>query len=151
MGLGLEIVQGTLLPAFLRAEFILVLVLYVAWHSSPLKAAVVGTLFGILQDYFLGVHLGLNGLSKTLLAFSAVYVSRWSAPELGFVRGIMLGIMTLANRYIILGTLLVLGQKISPGYFVEVFSSGAITGIVGEVFFRLYDKIKFPPKDFRRL
>jgi len=151
VGLGLEVIQGTLLPAFLRAHVLLVFVLYVGWRSTPLRGALVGTFFGLLQDYLLGIPLGLNGLSKTLLGFGAGYLSRWTAPDLGAMRAVLIFGSALLDRGIILGTLLLLGQRISPPPAAELATAALLTGVLGEVFFRLYDNIRFPPKDFRRL
>ena len=59
--------------------------------------------------------------------------------------------LALMDRGIILGTLLMLGRRISPPPFLELTAAAVLTGLLSEVFFRLYDKIRFPPKDFRRL
>lgn len=150
VGLVIELLQGSILPNFLRSQVILIFVLYVGWHSYPFQGAFVGMIFGILEDYLFGIPLGLNGMSKTLLGFVASYMSRWSAPDLGILRGILLALMAFADRGIILGTLFLLGQEVSPVYLPEILSAAVLTGILGEVFFHLYDKIKFPPKDFRR-
>jgi rod shape-determining protein MreD len=151
IGLGVEVIQGSLLPPYLRAHVLLVFVLYVGWRSTPLRAAFVGTVFGLLQDYLFGIPLGLNGLSKTLLGFVAGYLSRWTTPELGVARVVLLVGLALMDRSIILGTLLLLGQRIPSPPALELTAAAALTGLLGEVFFRLYDKIRFPPKDFRRL
>lgn len=151
VGLVLEIVQGAVLPGFLRTELILILVTYVSWYSPPLKSAFVGTLFGILQDYLSGAFIGLNGLSKTLLGFAASYISRWSAPDLGSWRILIIAFLAVFDRILVLGILLLLGQTLSTPNPIEAFSSAALTGALGELFFRLYDKIRFPPKDFSRL
>lgn len=150
VGLTLELIQGTLLPSFLRSQVVLVFVLYVGWHSLPLGGAMTGTIFGILEDYLFGVPVGLNGLSKTVLGFTASYMSRWSAPDLGALRALLIMVLALLDRTIVLGVLFLLEQEVTPVSLPGTLMAGAITGILGEVFFRLYDKIKFPPKDFRR-
>jgi len=147
VGLAVDLVQGALLPGYLRAEVLLVLVVYVGWSTSPLKGAVVGTIFGILEDYLVGIPIGLNGLSMTLIGF----LSRWMSTELGPFRVLLFVGLALLDRAIILGTLYVLAQNVSPVRIDGLLLSAILTGIIGEVFFGLYDKIRFPPKDFRRL
>ena len=71
VGLAVDLTQGALLPGYLRAEVLLVLVVYVGWSTTPLKGAVVGTIFGIVEDYLVGIPVGLNGLSLTLIGFFA--------------------------------------------------------------------------------
>lgn len=151
VGLAVDLVQGALLPGYLRAEVLLVLVVYVGWSTSPLKGAVVGTIFGILEDYLVGIPIGLNGLSMTLIGFLSGYLSRWMSTELGPFRVLLFAGLALLDRAIILGTLYVLAQNVSPVRIDGLLLSAFLTGIIGEVFFGLYDKIRFPPKDFRRL
>ena len=151
VGLAVDLVQGALLPGYLRAEVLLVLVVYVGWSTSPLKGAVVGTIFGILEDYLVGIPIGLNGLSMTLIGFLSGYLSRWMSTELGPFRVLLFAGLALLDRAIILGTLYLLAQNVSPVRIDGLLLSAFLTGIIGEVFFGLYDKIRFPPKDFRRL
>lgn len=150
VGVGIELVQGAVLPGFLRFQAILVFVLYSGWHSDPVRGAVVGTGFGLFEDYIFGLPLGMNGLSKCLLGFTASYLSRWSAPDIGLLRGAMVAALAVLDRLIVLGMMWLLGQQTSPVTFPVLLSAAAVSGILGEVFFRLYDKIRFPPKDFRR-
>ncbi len=146
----IELIQGAVLPGFLRFQAILVFLLYTGWHSHPFRGAVVGTLFGLSEDYIFGIPLGMNGLSKSLLGFAASYLSRWAAPDLGLLRGLILAVVAVLDRLIVVGLMWLLGLKSSPLAIPDLLSSAAISGALGEVFFRLYDKIRFPPKDFRR-
>ena len=151
VGLFIEFIQGFVVPSFLHADVLLVLVVYVASHSDPLKGALVGTLFGMVQDFLLGVPVGLNGLGKSLIAFGASYLNRWASADLGTLRILIIALLAILDRGIVLATLFILGLEVAPVRPLDILSAAALTGIVGEVFFRLYDKIRFPPKDFRRL
>ena len=151
VGLSIELIQGMVVPDFLHADILLVLVIYVAAHGDPLKGAFVGTLFGMVQDYLVGVPVGLNGLTKAVIAFGASYLNRWTSTDLGSMRIVFIALLALVDRALILSILFLLGLHVSPLRPVDAVSSAILTGIVGEVFFRLYDKIRFPPKDFRRL
>lgn len=150
MAVVIELIQGTVLPRYLRFQAILIFLLYTGWHSYPLLGGFVGTLFGLTEDYIFGVPLGMNGLSKSILGFAASYLGRWSAPDLGLLRGLILAMAAVLDRLIVICLMFLLGLKTSPLEVPELLSSAAISGALGEVFFRLYDKIRFPPKDFRR-
>jgi rod shape-determining protein MreD len=145
-----EVIQGRLLPPYLHSHLFLVVVLYVGWYSAPAKSAFCGTVFGIAEDYLVGIYLGMNGLSKTLFGFGATYFSRWMAAEAGPARAVLIAVMTALDRWLVLGLLFLLGQGWRSVPLVNILGSALLTGVVGEVFFRLYDKIRFPPKDFRR-
>jgi hypothetical protein len=103
-----------------------------------------------MEDYIFGLPLGLNGMSKCVFGFSAAYMSRWSAPDLGLLRGAMLSGVAVADRILVLALMILLGQQTSPVDPPALLSSALVSGVLGEVIFRLYDKIRFPPKDFRR-
>jgi cell shape-determining protein MreD len=105
----------------------------------------------MVQDYLVGVPVGLNGLSKTIIAFGASYLNRWASADLGSLRILVIALLAIMDRAIIMASLFLLGLQVSPLRPADVLSSAVLTGVVGEVFFRLYDKIRFPPKDFRRL
>jgi rod shape-determining protein MreD len=107
--------------------------------------------FGLVRDNLLGVYLGLNGLSKTLLGFAASYLNRWVDSESRWVRPAILILLSFSDRIIVSGTLLLLGQSLPPSIWIYTASEAVATGAVGELFFRFYDRIKLPPKNFRRL
>ena len=149
--LVLELIQFRLLPSYLHVRFLLIVILYIGWYGSPLKSAVWGTVFGITTDYLLGIYLGLNGMSKTILGFSTSYVSQWVANDSAGLRFGYISVASVIDQLIVIAMLLLLGEHLSPGQLVPVITGSIVTGIAGTVFFQMYDKIRFPPMDFRRL
>jgi rod shape-determining protein MreD len=147
----LEVIQGKVFPSFIWAHLLLVVVVYVGWYSSPFKAALVGTLFGITGDYVMGLYIGINGLSKTLVGFGATYLSGVLASDLGLARVLLFIGIALIDRGLVHLMLVVIGDKWPTISLLSLGLSAFVTGIVMEVFFRLYDKIRFPPTDFRRV
>lgn len=146
-----ELVLQRLLPVGLQPDLSLIVILYVGWNSFAFKGALTGSIFGLVRDNLLGVYLGLNGLSKTLLGFSMSYLNRWIAYEGKLMRPALLALLAFLDRMIIFGVLAMLGEKQPDSILIYALSEALVTGAVGEVFFRFYDRIKLPPKNFRRL
>jgi rod shape-determining protein MreD len=151
---GSAVVQLLLANYFVRGLYLdlpLILVLYVACYSSPSRAALTGTVFGLIQDAIYGSSLGLNGLSKTLIGFGGSYLSRVFRLEDALSRSILMLAVSLADGVIVYLMLLILEQPISHGFWFNALVRAAVTGGVGGIGSRLYDRFKFPRKDFRRV
>ena len=146
-----ELLLQQLLPVGLQPDFLLIVVLYVGWNSYGFKGGLTGSLFGLVRDNLLGTYFGLNGLSKTIIGFSASYVSRWIAAESRLVRPALIVLLAFLDKMIVAGMLAVLGQSISDALWLSALSEAIVTGFLGESFFRLYNRVKSPPKNFRRL
>jgi len=140
-----------LLPIGLQPDLFLAVVLYVGWNSYAFKGGFSGSIFGLVKDNILGVYLGLNGLSKTLLGFSASYLNRWIASESQLVRPFILILLSFSDRMVLAGVLSLLGQSQPESFWFYSASEAVVTGFVGEMFFRFYNRLKQPPKNFRRL
>jgi rod shape-determining protein MreD len=135
----------------LQPDLFLAVVLYIGWNSFAFKGGLTGTVFGLVKDNTLGLLLGLNGLSKTLLGFAASYLNRWIASESNLIRPAILALLSFSDKMIVSGMLILLGQSQQESVWIYAISEAIITGVVGEVFFRFYNRIKLPPKNFRRL
>ncbi len=74
-GLGLLIIQSTVLPQFLpwhvKPDLLLILVIHLGFKESRLRAGVTCYLLGLMQDVFAGESLGLYGL-VFLVVFLAI-------------------------------------------------------------------------------
>lgn len=148
---ALEMVAPRFAPPLLYLDLALVFSLYCGWYSSPLKAALVGSAFGLLQDWMLGVMLGLNGLSKTLLAFCASYLSRWLTAASIPVRFLMLSVFSLLDIFIIFVMLGLLDQPLRERWGADFSIEVLVTGGGGALIFSVYDRFKQSRKDFRHL
>lgn len=129
----------------------LIFVLYIGWNSNPLTGAASGTLFGLIQDVVYDLYLGLNGLSKTLMGFCGAYLSRWVPLEEGSLRPLLFALLSLLDSCLVWSLLTLLTLPVKPGFWAEAMVRSMVTALVAEVVFRIYDRIKSPPKDFRRL
>lgn len=137
--------------AALYLDLPLVFTLYIGWYSSPTRGALCGVGFGWLQDAISGIYLGLNGLSKTLMGFAGAYLSKWLLLEGLLGRSVLIGFLSLLDDAIVVGMSALLGQTIQQEFWLRTLLQMPVTGLVGGVIFALYDRFKFPEKDFRQL
>lgn len=129
----------------------LIVVLCIGWHSPPSKAATCGILFGLMQDIISGIAWGFNGLSKTILGFGASYLSSRVTLEGIFSRLLFIGLLSLLDGAIVYSMFHLLQQPSMHMLWQDAAIRVPVTAIGGEVFFRTYSRIKFPPRDFRHI
>ncbi len=136
------------LPVALYLDLPLIFTLYVGWCSSPARGAACGIGFGWLQDAIAGIYLGFNGLTKTLMGFTASYLSKWLVMEGLLVRCVLIGLLSLVDDLLVVGIRALLGQTIQQEVWLRILLRIPITGAAGGIFFLVYDRFKFPEKDF---
>ena len=148
---GVQSLFANYFPAALYLDLSLVLTLYVGWHSSPVEGAGCGVSFGWIQDAISGIFLGLNGLSKTLLGFGGSYLSKWLMLDTLLSKCVMLAGLCVVDNVVVVGMGTLLGQPVLQSVWLRSAIEVPVTGIVGALIFEIYDRFKFPSKDFRRL
>ena len=147
----LELIQSQILPSFLQPKWSLVFVVYIGWYSSAIKAAFCSTVFGLLEDFLMGLFFGLNGLSRTILGYFVSWLSRWVATEGGYIRALCIAGLSLCETLIIFLLLSLLTSRIPQFIWWEELLKSIVTGVVGEFVFRFYDASRVPPADFRKI
>lgn len=146
-----QIVFANYLPLALYLDLPLLFTLYIGWHSSPFKGAVCGTAFGWVQDAISGTYLGFNGLSKTLVGFSAPYLNKWLVLEGFWARCLVIGALSVVDNSMVIGMRFLMEQAIQEGIWLRVLVEVPVTGVLGGTIFQFCDHIKFPHKGFGRL
>ena len=139
------------IPSGLLADLALIFTLYIAWNSNSVRGAGAGMLFGLVQDAVMGTSLGINGISKTLIGFAAASTKKWAAPEGGLARALFLAALAVLDNFMVYGLLALLNQELRRGFWADLAAEAAATALAGAVIFQIYDRVKFPRKDFRRL
>ena len=135
-------------PAALYLDLALIFALYIGWYSSPARGAICGVGFGLLQDAISGIYLGINGLTKTLMGFGASYLSKWLLMEGLLARCFLIALLSLTDDLLVVGIRALVGQTIQQEIWLRTLIRVPVTGVAGGVFFCIYDRIKFPEKDF---
>lgn len=138
-------------PSGMLVDLALIFTLYIAWNSNSVRGAGAGMLLGLVQDAVFGISLGINGISKTLIGFAAASVKQWAAPEGGLARALFLAALAVVDNFAVYGLLALLNQELRRGFWADFATEVVATALAGAVIFQVYDRVKFPRKDFRRL
>lgn len=84
-GLVFMLLQTTIipwvLPAFLKPDMLLILVIYISLSEPLLRGALLTYFLGILHDVFAGAYLGLYGLVFLILFIACRTAMRWFDTE----------------------------------------------------------------------
>lgn len=146
-----QLVFAAYAPWALYIDFPLTATLYIGWHSHPVRGAACGTLLGLAQDVTqVTSYLGLNGFSKTLAGFLASYLSKWMVSEAFPVRAATAMAVSLLDSGTVFALLQLFGQPGRSRGLSDTLLQALVTGVGTAFFFRAYDRVKFPEKDFRR-
>jgi rod shape-determining protein MreD len=148
---AVQLLLARYLPTALFVDLSLIFTLYIGWRSTPARGAVCGSILGILQDAVYRTVIGFNGLSKTVLGFSASYLSQWVSLEGSAFRIAALVILAMLDNWLVGGLQALIGEPAQEGFWAQAVARSLLTGVAGELVFRFYDRFKMPPKDFQRL
>ena len=146
---GIQLISVNYLPALVYLDVMLLAVMYIGWHSAPSRGAGWGIIFGLVQDVVqLLPFIGLNGVTKTLVGFASAYLSRWI-----FLRGVgprvfSASTITVLDGMLLWGLLWLLGGVPPVQNWQSMATRVAVTGVVGSLIFSLYERVRFPQKDF---
>lgn len=142
LSLLLDFLQSRFLPLYLNLDWTLIFVFYIGWSTNSIKGSISGTIFGIAQDFLLGVMLGLNGAIKTVIGYLASYLSTILNPDLeGLMRFILIALISLLNNILVYQSHHLLSSIPAEIPFFTLLSGSLLTGIVGDLLFRLLDRL----------
>jgi rod shape-determining protein MreD len=145
----LDFLQCRFLPLYLNLDWTLIFVFYIGWSTNSIKGGFAGTVFGIAQDFLLGVMLGLNGAIKTIIGYSASYLSTILNPDLaGIMRFVLIAVISLLNNLILHKSQHILSNSSGEIPILMLLASSLLTGIAGDLLFRLLNRLKSDPKQF---
>jgi len=142
--------------SFLRVGFyfdvMLVATVYVANYSDPARAALLGCVFGLVQD-IVGLHsmLGLNGFSKTLIGFASYYLIRYLVLETRIGKTALLFFLSLLDVGIIYGFIWLLTETLTDGLLGQTLLKAILTALSGTAIFYLLDRLRFRRQDYSHL
>lgn len=133
-------------------DVMLAAIVYVANYSDPAKAALLGCVFGLVQDV-VGLHsmLGLNGFSKTLIGFASCYLIRYLVLETRIGKTALLFFLSLLDVGIIYGFLWLLTETLTDGLLVQTLLKATLTALFGTALFYLLDRMRFRRQDYSHL
>ena len=145
----LDLLQSRFLPLFLNLDWTLIFVFYIGWSTNSIKGSLAGTVFGITQDFLLGVMLGLNGAIKTIVGYSSSYLSTILNPELeGILRFVLIALISMLNNLLVYKSHYILSNVSGEMPILSLLSGSLLTGVAGDLLFRLLNRLKAGPKQF---
>ena len=147
----LDFIQTRFLPIYLNLDWTLIFVFYIGWSTTPIRGAVSGTIFGIVQDFMLAVLLGINGAIKTVIGYLASYLSTILNPDLeGLMRFILIAGISFLNNLVLYESQHLLTNSSGEIPLLMLLSGSILTGIAGDLIFRLLNRLQASPKEFAR-
>jgi rod shape-determining protein MreD len=149
LSLLLDFLQSRFLPLYLNLDWTLIFVFYIGWSTNSIKGSISGTIFGITQDFLLGMMIGLNGAIKTIIGYAASYLSTILNPELeGMMRFFLIAIISFINNLLVYQSHNLLSNGPGDMPFLTILAGSLLTGIAGDLFFRILDRLQSGPKKF---
>ncbi|TDA70051.1 MAG: rod shape-determining protein MreD [Clostridia bacterium] len=112
LGLGLETTVSLYLPAV--PDLLLVAVALEALFYGPRQGAVIGLLYGLIEDIYLGRYIGLNALVKTLVGYGIGWGENRIYRDNLLVPVLVLVTATLAANLLWLLVALLVGWSLPP-------------------------------------
>lgn len=145
----LDLLQSRFLPVYFNLDWTLIFVFYIGWSTNSIKGSMAGTVFGIAQDFLLGVMLGLNGAIKTVIGYSASYLSTILNPELeGILRFVLIALISMLNNLLVYKSHYIMSNVSGDIPILTLLSGSLLTGIAGDLLFRLMNRLQAGPKQF---
>ena len=135
--LGQTVLSRYFLTPISNFDLFLILAVYYSLKEDAIKATFVGTAAGLVQDAFSSTIIGLNGFSKTIIAFFISAINARIILNHPLTQIAVLFLATLLNGLILKGLSFFFGLKYNPELFPLLFYQAGGNGAVGIIIFRL--------------
>lgn len=122
-------------------DLVLVVVVYVALTSGPATGMLAGSVAGIIQDALSSGTIGIGGLAKAIVGFTAGVIGQQFIVTAAFPRFVMFFIATLVHAALFMGLYVVLGLKEFPSPWAAVASQALANSVVGIVAFVIVESL----------
>lgn len=122
----------------IRPDFLLIFVIWFAWHEGPAYGTLIGFFAGLIHDAYLVNFFGLSSLGKSISGFIAGLISRQSATQKSFWFLMNLGISSFIHDFIYFNIYLIgTGTGFFSRLFFYIIPSSFYTFIIGIIFYSL--------------
>jgi rod shape-determining protein MreD len=112
-------------------DLVLVVVVYVALASGPVTGLLAGAVAGLAQDALSSGVVGIGGLAKTIVGFTAGTLGTHLVVSRAVSRFLVFAIATVAHGFIFVGLYVVLGLREFDSAYAAMFSQAAGNGVAG--------------------
>jgi len=120
---------------------VLVVVVYVALTSGPVTGMLAGSVAGIIQDALSSGTIGIGGLAKAIVGFTAGVIGQQFIVTAAFPRLVMFFLATLVHAALFMGLYVVLGLKEFPSPWAAVVSQALANSVAGIVGFAIIESL----------
>jgi rod shape-determining protein MreD len=146
IAIALALALQTTLARFLvggtaALDLVLVVVVYIALTSGPVKGMLAGSAAGIVQDALSSGTVGIGGLAKTIVGFGVGVVGQQFIVTAAFPRFVMFIVATLVHSALFMGMYVLLGLKEFPSPWAAVLSQAIGNAVVGIVAFAIIESL----------
>ncbi|HTI42735.1 MAG TPA: rod shape-determining protein MreD [Vicinamibacterales bacterium] len=122
-------------------DLVLVVVVYVALTSGPVTGMLAGSVAGIIQDALSSGTIGIGGLAKAIVGFTAGVIGQQFIVTAAFPRLVMFFLATLVHAALFMGLYVVLGLKEFPSPWAAVVSQALANSVAGIVGFAIIESL----------
>lgn len=124
-------------------DFVLIAVVYAALQRNAMKAIILGSVCGVAVDALSGGLLGVNGFTKTLIAYAVSEIARRVYLDNLLLRIPVLAGASIVGNAMVYGLNLMLGDAPSAPFGRTLVLSSAATLFVGTVALFVIDNLSF--------
>lgn len=117
-------------------DLVLVVVVYTALVSGPVRGLLTGAIAGIAQDTLSGGIVGVGGLAKTMVGFLAGIVGSQFIVVRPMPRFVVFVLATLAHAFCFLGLHMLLDPRAPAWPFAAVLGQAVGNALVGVLAFQ---------------
>jgi rod shape-determining protein MreD len=124
---------GLVIRGTAALDLVLIVVVYISLISGPVAGVLVGSLAGLIQDSLsLGV-LGIGGLAKTLVGFTAGVLGTQFIVAAPLPRFVVFVLATILHAAVFMGLYSLLDLRQFPAPYTAVLSQAVGNGFIGVV------------------
>lgn len=135
--LGQTMLSKYFSPAISYLDLFLIIVVYYSLKESPIRATLIGTSGGLIQDAFSSSIIGFSSFSKTVISFVLSSINTRVMLHHPIAQITVLILATLLNGIILKGLSFFFRLEYIPSLFPSLLYQAAANGLVGIIIIRL--------------
>jgi rod shape-determining protein MreD len=144
--IGVALALQTTLARFViqgwTLDLVLVAVVYVALSSGPVTGLLAGAAAGLAQDALSSGIVGIGGLAKTVVGFTAGTLGTHLVVSRAISRFVVFALATMLHALIFIGLYVGLGLREFGSPYVSVLSQAAGNGVAGLFLFQAAELVR---------
>ena len=120
-------------------DLVLVVVIYVALTTGPVKGMLAGSAAGIIQDALSSGVIGIGGLAKSIVGFVAGVIGQQFIVTAALPRFVMFLAASVAHAAVFMGLYVLLGLRTFPSPWAAILSQAVGNAAAGMIAFTIVE------------